>query len=95
MRLDVFRILIVFVHPSDETDFFSRLLSIWLFCNHKQTTLEVIFLKPKLSFSILFHVGEHLNEIIFLVHIYCLGCVFEHACTCKYLHILPHIHISL
>lgn len=42
-RLNVSSILIVFVHSSDETDFSSRLLSIWLFCNHKQTTLEVIF----------------------------------------------------
>lgn len=65
MRLHVFSILIVFVHSSDETDFVPSLFSIWLLCNHKQTRLEVIFLKPKLPFSILFHVGEHWNEIIF------------------------------
>ena len=47
------------------------------FCNHKQTTLEVIFLKPKLPFASQCYVGEHLFSS-FLVHIYYLG----YVCVC-------------
>lgn len=48
------------------------------FCNHKQTALEVIFLKPKLPFASLCYVGEHLFSVFLGAHLLFRVCL----CVC-------------